>query len=96
MLLTKRIIKDLPRIGGTGGIPFPERVVVARFVDKKGLWRWFVIEGEECDGDWELFGMVVGTGVSYEYFKLNTLEEMETVIRDVEWRPKKLREVSLL
>jgi len=140
-LLTKELKRRLPKLYATQGTPFAEKIIVARFVDSKGIWRWYLIEGEECGSEggavrgaaeqrgaeqrgaeqrgaeqrgaeqrgaeqrgaeqrgaeeWEFYGMVVGTGVRYEYFKLSELEKVGTVIRDSEWKPRKLKEVVLL
>jgi len=50
-------------------------VVYAKFF-LPGGWAWYVMEGQEQDGDFLFFGFVVGLESEFGYFLLSELESV--------------------
>lgn len=74
-LLTKEIKNKLPAIGSgddTGG----NRPVICKFFTPDANWTWYVLEGEELDGDVLFFGLVVGLETELGYFLLSQLQDV--------------------
>jgi hypothetical protein len=44
-------------------------------------WTWFITEGSEEDGDWLLFGYVIGLEEEWGYFLLSELASIQGPLR---------------
>lgn len=78
MLLTKAIIKKLPKPYSTEKLELENKNVVAKFFTPWGNWTWFVFEGEEVEGgDYRFFGMVHGQTNEMGYFLLSELQSVK-------------------
>ena len=76
-LLTKEIIKKLPALRSTDGIPHDKRKVICKFFHPMSSYTWYCLEGEKNeDGDWEFFGLVRGHEKELGYFTLSQLESV--------------------
>jgi hypothetical protein len=97
-LLTKEIERKLPKLGATEGVDLFEKKIVCKFFNPMGQGTWYVVEGEEDDGDWRFFGLVDLFVREWGYFTLNELESVDVgfglgIERDIHWRPKPMKEV---
>ena len=98
-LLTKEILRKLPRLYSTENTPLAGKTVVCKFFTPDANWTWFVIEGEEqADGNVIFFGWVVGLEREFGYFTLRELESVRgplglPVERDLFFKPRPLKEV---
>ena len=81
-LLTKELAAKLPPLYSTEDTPLKEKVIAVKFFSPYNGWRWYVVEGEERDGDWLLFAWVEGWENELGYVSLAELEEI-TVFGDV-------------
>jgi len=74
-LLTKEIIRRLPKLGSQSEKKAEDVKIVVKFFDPTGSWTWYASEaGQREDGDWEFFGLVRGFEVEYGSFLLSELE----------------------
>ena len=74
MLLTKEIIKKIPKLYSKQNIPSEAQKVIVKFFTPDAQWTWYVTEGEQqSDGDWLFFGLVHGFEKEWGYFTLNEL-----------------------
>lgn len=75
--------------------------VVCKFFSPVNGWTWYVLEAErKCDGDYELFGIVInGHGErEYGYFMLSELQSIKlpfglSIERDLYFSPGKVKDV---
>jgi len=61
-------------------------------------WTWFITEGEDRDGDYLMFGYVIGQEREWGYFSLNELSSVTgpyglKIERDIHFSPKKKSEI---
>jgi hypothetical protein len=75
-LLTKEIMKKLPKIYQTESTPLAEKEIVCKFFNPCGAGTWYVIEGQEEDGDFIFFGLVDLHEQEFGYFSLKELESV--------------------
>jgi len=74
MLLTKEIIKKLPKLYSQDGKDPKDVPIIAKFFSPYSNWTWYVTEGEQReDGDLEFFGLVRGQETELGYFCLSDL-----------------------
>ena len=98
-LLTAKIIKRLPKLGATDGMPAKDRKVLCKFFSPFSNWTWYTLEGESREGgDYEFFGYVRGFEKEYGYFTLSELEgarrgDLPLVERDMHYGDHTLQEV---
>ena len=71
-LLTPDLLALLPRLRAQEHDADP--IVYAKFFLPGTGWTWYVIEGEERNGDFLFFGFVIGTDSEFGYFLLTELE----------------------
>ena len=80
-------------------------MVICKFFDPTGSWTWYILEGEEKDGDFLFFGYVVGFDRELGYFTLNQLETAKQgltglialpIERDLYFKPCRLSEIKKL
>ncbi len=76
-LLTKEIIKKLPKLYATEDIDLLEKVVICKFFNPCGVGTWYAIEGQEVDGDFIFFGLVDLHEKEFGYFSLNELQAIK-------------------
>lgn len=76
-LLTKEILNKLPKLYSTEEIPTENKTIVCKFFTPDSSWTWFVVEGEERDGDFLFFGLVQGLETEWGYFCLSELQSVK-------------------
>lgn len=76
-LLTKTLKKQIPAIYATESIPLKEKKIVCKFFNPSGTGTWYVIEGQEEDGDFIFFGLVDLHEKEFGYFSLKELESIK-------------------
>lgn len=101
-LITKEILKALPKLYATDKVPFEQKVPVCKFFGG-GRGTWYVFEGDvQPDGDIEFFGYVVspsGAGDEMGYFTLNELKSARfppfglPIERDLYFTPRPMGEL---
>jgi hypothetical protein len=86
-LLTAELRRKIPALYSQEHLKIEERTVHAKLFFPAGNWTWFVTEGEEDEGDFRMFGYVVGFEEEWGYFSLNELQSIKvnglTVERDL-------------
>ena len=96
-LLSAELRSQIPPLYSQEHLKLEEKTVHAKFFFPAGNWTWFVTEGEEEDGDFRMFGYVIGFEKEWGYFSLNELESVEvnglTVERDLYFTPATFKEV---
>lgn len=75
-LITKGIEEKLPRLYSQEKVKNPK--IVVKFFTPRSNWSWYVIEGEEVNGNWQFFGMVHGLEKELGYFNLKELESLKS------------------
>ena len=77
-----------------------EPVVYAKYFLPGTAWAWYVIEGEEEDGDFLFFGFVTGLDNEFGHFRLSELDglrgpDSQAVQRDLTFTEGRLTDVVL-
>lgn len=75
-LLIESLKRQIPSFNSTDHLPLNEKVAVAKFFNPMGAGTWYVIEGEEHDGDFIFFGLVDLHEQEFGYFSLSELESV--------------------
>jgi hypothetical protein len=75
-LLTDELRTRLPRLYSQEGESDPR--IYAKFFMPGSGWTWYVMEGEEQEGDFLFFGFVVGLESEFGYFLLSELESVRS------------------
>ena len=71
-LLSQELKKVLPPLYSQESSSAP--IVYGKLFTPDGGWTWFITEGsEEEDGDWLLFGYVIGLEEEWGYFLLSEI-----------------------
>lgn len=94
-LLTKEVTNKLPKLYSTENVPLSEKEVVCKFFNPCGAGTWYVIEGQEEDGDFIFFGLVDLHEKEFGYFSLNELLAIKLpfglrIERDIHFSAKKV------
>jgi Protein of unknown function (DUF2958) len=68
-------------------------IVHVKFFCPWNQWTWFATEGEQRDGDFLFFGLVIGHEREWGYFSLNELASVTgpfglKIERDIHFTPK--------
>ena len=96
-LLTAELRAQIPPLYSQEHLKLEEKTIYTKFFFPAGNWTWFVTEGEEDEGDFRMFGYVIGFDKEWGYFSLNELESIEikglTVERDLYFQPGSFKEV---
>ena len=96
-LLTAELREQIPPLYSQEQLQLQERMVHAKFFFPARNWTWFVTEGQESNGDFMMFGFVIGFVEEWGYFSLNELEAIEvdrlTVERDLYFQPDIFKKV---
>ena len=95
-LLTEELRAKLPVLYAQEAEANPI-VYVKLFLPGTG-WTWYITEGQEQDGDFLLFGFVIGLDSEFGYFLLSELDSVRSplglpVERDVSFREGRLTDV---
>lgn len=75
-LLTQEIKKQLPKLYATEDVPQDNKEVICKFFNPCGAGSWYVVEGEEQDGDFIFFGLVDLHEKEWGYFSLTELQNV--------------------
>ena len=88
-LLTKQIIKSLPKLRATEKIAIEDKKIILKFFDPTGSWTWYVVEGESIDNsdDFMFFGLVDGFEREWGYFTLAELRDAKKNVLGVRGLP---------
>ncbi|MGA9769042.1 MAG: DUF2958 domain-containing protein [Blastocatellia bacterium] len=67
--------------------------VYMKFFQPWGAWTWFITEGEDRDGDYLMFGYVIGQDKEWGYVSMNELKSVNgpyglKIERDIHFSPK--------
>ena len=94
-LLTKEIIKKLPKLYATESIPLADKEIVCKFFNPCGVGTWYVLEGQVEGDDFLFFGLVDLHEKEFGYFSLNELQSIRlsfglTIERDIHFSSKKV------
>ena len=94
-LLTKEIMKKLPKLYATENIELLDKVVICKFFNPCGVGTWYAIEGQEEDGDFIFFGLVDLHEKEFGYFSLNELQAIKlpfglSIERDIHFSSEKV------
>lgn len=95
-LLTEELRAQLPKLYAQEQVQ--DKIVHAKFFTPDSSWTWYVIEGEEEEGDIRFFGYVVGMESEWGYFLLSELESARgprglPIERDLYFQPAPFSEV---
>ena len=90
-LMTKTVQKSLPKLYANENIPQSKQKVRVKYFDCMGSWTWYATE---YDPEQKLFfGFVDGFDGEWGYFSLAELESVNTVERDLYFKPKPAGEI---
>lgn len=95
-LLTKEILKKIPALYETDGVPLEDKVCHVKFFVPWGSWSWYATE---YDPDERMFfGYVAGSYPEWGYFSLDELESIKGpfglgIERDLHFGPVKMDKV---
>jgi hypothetical protein len=95
-LLTKEIIKKLPKLYETERIAPADKVAVAKFFHPVSDWTWYLIEFDGMDACW---GLVSGHESEFGYFSLSEIGQLIgpmglRVERDIYFKPTALKDLA--
>jgi len=95
-LLPQELRKTLPSLYSQESSSAP--IVHAKLFTPDAGWTWFITEGSEEDGDWLLFGYVIGLEEEWGYFLLSEIASAQgplglPVERDLWFQPGPIDEV---
>ena len=95
-LLTKEIIKKLPKLYSTEAVPMDEKIVYVKFFNPCGIGTWYALEYDEDEK--LFFGYVDLIEKEFGYFSLEELESIKLpfglgIERDLYFNPTPLKEV---
>ncbi len=96
-LLTLADARALPHLGDLDGHGL-DSVVRIKFFSPTSGWTWYITEGEERDGEWLFYGLVLGFEAELGYVSLHELATTQgpygiTVERDQWFKPKTIGEL---
>ena len=89
-LLPVELRKTLPPLYSQGSCPAP--IVHVKLFTPDAAWPWFITEASEEDGDWLLFGYVIGLEGEWGHFLLSEIASIRgplglAVERDLWFEP---------
>jgi hypothetical protein len=95
-LLPQELRRTLPSLYSQE--PSSAPIVYAKLFTPDAGWKWFITEGSEEDGDWLLFGYVIGLEEEWGYFLLSEIASAQgplgfPVERDLWFQPGPIDEV---
>ena len=74
-LLPQELRRTLPSLYSQESSSAP--IVHAKLFTPDAGWTWFITEGSEEDGDWLLFGYVIGLEEEWGYFLLSEIASVQ-------------------
>lgn len=89
----------MPKIYSAEEVDSKDKIALCKFFNPTGAYTFYVLEGEEGDGDWRLFGFATGVDFpEFGYVMLSELQEYRGPLglgieRDINFKPKKLSEI---
>jgi hypothetical protein len=94
-LLTKALQKEIPALYATEATKLEDKEFICKFFNPCGAGTWYVIEGEEKEGDFIFFGLVDLHEQEFGYFSLNELQSIRlpfglTIERDLHFSKTKV------
>jgi hypothetical protein len=95
-LLPAEVRVSLPKLYAQEGNR--DAIVHVKFFTPDSAWTWYVTEGEEEEGDFRFFGLVIGFEREWGYFVLSELESARgpwglPIERDLHFTPGPISEV---
>lgn len=95
-LLPPEVRTSLPKLYAQDGANDP--VVHVKYFTPDNNWTWYATEGEEEEGDFRFFGLVIGFEREWGYFVLSELQSARgplglAIERDLYFTPSPLSEV---
>lgn len=75
-LLTQEIKRKLPKLYETESTPLEEKEIVCKFFNPIGAGTWYVIEGQQEEDDFLLWGLIDLHEKEFGYFSLKELESI--------------------
>lgn len=101
LLLTKAILKKMPKLYETEDVSTDEKEIIVKLFTPWGAATWWIVEGEYKDGDFMMFGLCdLGLGCrEWGYVSLNELMSLRgpfglKVERDMHFGNKKAKDLS--
>ena len=97
LLLTTKLVNDLPPLYNSEENPEKEAIAVVKFFSPYSQWTWYAVE---FDGDDTFWGLVDGFEMEYGYFSYSELEAVTVfggvpaVERDCGWSPRPVKEIE--
>jgi hypothetical protein len=99
--LPPEVLEVLPTLEGQSRIVKDgeyDPYVVLKYFTPDSNWTWFVVEGEEQEGDFLFFGLVQGFEEELGYFTLKQIQENLgpfglRIERDLYFKPQRLSEI---
>jgi hypothetical protein len=97
-LLTQTLKKEIPALYETESTVLEEKEAIVKFFNPMGTGTWYVIEGEEQDGDFLFFGLVELYEQEFGYFSLKELESISLpfglkIERDINFEKTKMQDI---
>ena len=97
-LLTEAIRRALPKLRSTEPIPLEEKKIICKFFNPCGIGTWYVVEGEEDEGDFLFWGLVDLHEKEFGSFSLKELSDLRLsfgmkIERDLHFENKKVGDV---
>ena len=101
-LLTKALLKKLPKLYSNENVPLEEQVAVLKIFDPTGRYTFYVTEGQEEDGDVTLYGYAISPlGPDCDEWGYASLNELQAVRgrmglgleRDLYFQPTKIKDL---
>ena len=98
-LLTQTLKKQIPALYATESVPLKEKEIVCKFFNPCGAGSWYVVEGQEEDGDFIFFGLVELHEQEWGYFSLKELESIRLpfglgIERDIHFSKRRVSNLS--
>ncbi|HAZ13243.1 MAG: hypothetical protein A2X86_00560 [Bdellovibrionales bacterium GWA2_49_15] len=75
-LLTQEIKNKLPKLYETESVPLKEKEIVCKFFNPCGAGTWYVVEGQQEEDNFILWGLVDLHEQEFGYFSLKELESI--------------------
>ena len=98
-LLTKAILDKMPKLYETEEIETCEKDIIVKFFTPWSNWTWYIVEGEERDGDFLMFGLVDGNEKEWGYVSMNELKSINgpyglKIERDMYFGKQKIKDID--
>lgn len=91
-LMNDELKKNLPMLYDTEDTKIEDKIVYIRYYEISSGWQWFLTEYDPSER--LCFGIVYGHEVEWGYFSLDEMEQIDTIIRDETFKPKKFSQLE--